>query len=100
MDYIDNLCGDNTEFREKLVNILKSEFVEEVLEYNNYLKTSDYKKAAGIVHKLKHKISLLGLEKSFYLAEQFEVNLNNKNISLQDDFENILAIMQKFVKGL
>lgn len=100
MDYIDNLCGDNTEFREKLVGILKTELIEETEEYKNLLKLKDYKKAAGNVHKLKHKISLLGLEKSFYIAEQFEINLNNDDTKLQDEFEGTLEIMQKFVKEL
>jgi hypothetical protein len=32
---------------------------------------------AQSVHKLKHKISILGLEKSCYLAEEYESNLKN-----------------------
>jgi hypothetical protein len=29
------------------------------------------------VHKLKHKISILGLEKSYYIAEEYESDQNN-----------------------
>jgi hypothetical protein len=42
------------------------------------------------VHKLKHKISILGLEKSYYIAEEYENNLNDSLIILQIEFEAIL----------
>jgi hypothetical protein len=44
---------------------------------------------AQSVHKLKHKISILGLEKS-YLAEEYESNLKNNSTNLHSDFESIL----------
>jgi hypothetical protein len=37
--------------------------------------------AAQAVHKLKHKVSILGLEKSYYLSD-YEDNLND-NSSLE-----------------
>ena len=58
---------------------------------------NDYFNAAQAVHKLKHKISILGLDKSYYIASNYEDNLNNNSIDLQNDFENILKAMQEFV---
>ena len=45
--------------------------------------------AAESVHKLKHKISILGLNKSYYIAEKFEDNLKDNSTELQSDFDAI-----------
>jgi hypothetical protein len=55
---------------------------------------------AQSVHKLKHKISILGLEKSCYLAEEYESNLKNNSTNLHSDFESILKNMQDFINLL
>jgi hypothetical protein len=95
--YLDELCGDNEKFRQKVVTILKKELPLEIDVYKKEMSKNDYCSAAQAVHKLKHKISILGLEKSYYIASNYEDNLNNNSIALQNDFENILKAMQEFV---
>lgn len=96
-EYIDQLSGDNIEFRKKIIEILKRELPEEVGTYHKQIQNKNYLMAAGCVHKLKHKISILGLKKSYYIAEQFENNLNENSTELQADFDAILTVMQDFV---
>jgi HPt (histidine-containing phosphotransfer) domain-containing protein len=100
LTYINDLSGDNLEFRTKLIGILKKELPEEIYSYSEQMANTIYSEAAQSVHKLKHKISILGLEKSYYIAEKFEANLNNNSTGLHADFENILKIMQEFVNRL
>jgi HPt (histidine-containing phosphotransfer) domain-containing protein len=99
-NYIDQLSGDNLEFKAKMIAILKRELPEEIAIYHDQLQNNDLSEAAQCVHKLKHKISILGLEKSYYIAEQFEEHLKNKSTVLQSDFEAILKVMQQFVQEL
>jgi HPt (histidine-containing phosphotransfer) domain-containing protein len=99
-NYIDQLSGDNLEFKAKMIAILKRELPEEIAIYHDQLQNKDLAEAAQCVHKLKHKISILGLEKSYYIAEQFEEHLKNKSTVLQSDFEDILKVMQQFVQEL
>jgi len=99
-NYIDQLSGDNLEFKAKMMAILKSELPEEIAVYKNQMLNDNLAEAAQSVHKLKHKISILGLEKSYYIAEQFEEHLKNKSTALQSDFETILKVMQQFVQEL
>ncbi|WP_298223978.1 Hpt domain-containing protein [Flavobacterium sp.] len=99
-NYIDQLSGDNLEFKAKMIAILKRELPEEIEIYLNQMRNNDWAEAAQCVHKLKHKISILGLEKSYYIAEQFETQLKNKNTVLHSDFEAILEVMQQFVQEL
>ncbi len=99
-NYIDELSGDNCDFKEKIIAILKKELPEEIEIYNNHIQNHDLQSAAQSVHKLKHKISILSLEKSYYIAEQFEIDLKTNKIELQSEFETILKMMNQFVSQL
>jgi len=100
MHYIDDLAGDDAPFRQKLVAILKDELPREIADYKDSLANGNLRGAAESVHKLKHKISLLGMEKSYYIAEEFEVNLKEGSTILKDDFDAILVTMQNFAEAL
>lgn len=99
-NYINQLSGDNEDFKTKVIGILKKELPEEITIYEHLIQTKKYKLASESVHKLKHKISILGLEKSYYIAEEFENNLKENSTKLQPDFETILKSMQDFVNTL
>jgi HPt (histidine-containing phosphotransfer) domain-containing protein len=99
-EYIDQLSGDNVEFRKKIIEILKRELPEEVGTYFDQIQNKNYLLAAESVHKLKHKISILGLNKSYYIAEKFEDNLKVNSTELLSDFDSIIKIMQDFVGKL
>lgn len=100
LTYIEQLAGDNSEFKAKMIAILKKELPEEIAVYKSQIQNNNWQEAAQSVHKLKHKISILGLEKSYYLAETYEENLKNGSVSFQEDFETILEAMLYFVKTL
>lgn len=100
LDYINSLAGDDDGFKAILVSTIKTELPEEIKAYNDTYSNGDLIKAAGHVHKLKHKISILGLEKSYYLAADFEDDLRNGKTALAADFDMVLATMTSFVAGL
>lgn len=97
LTYINELSGDNIDFKNRIISILKKELPEEISLYNAHKKESDFAQMYQSVHKLKHKITVLGLEKSYYLAEKYESNLKNNSTELQVDFENVLKQMQDYV---
>lgn len=100
LNYIDELSGDDLEFKTKLIEILKKELPQERKGYLEEMGDSNFLQAAQSVHKLKHKISILGLKKSYYIAAEYEDNLKNNSTNLDADFENILKSMQEFVSRL
>ena len=65
-----------------------------------YLKIKDYSRAAEKVHKLKHKISILGLEKSYEIAVEFEKNLRENNADLEGDFRIIMLNITNYLNML
>jgi HPt (histidine-containing phosphotransfer) domain-containing protein len=100
LSYIKSLSGGESEFEEKLISIIKTEFPKEKSIYYDNLNAKNYAKAADDVHKLKHKISILGLEKSYEIAVDYENNLLENSLELQDDFENILQIITNYLDKL
>ena len=104
LDYIIQLADGSQEFIDEVISVLKKEIITETETYLKSITEKNYKATAEIVHKIKHKISLLSLEKSYYIAQEFENNLKNnlKNNSntLQQEFENILDIINDYVKSL
>ena len=83
LSYIDSLSGGDKDFKQKLIDIIKKEYPEEKDIYLTNIKKGNYKQAASNVHKLKHKISILGLEKSYDIAANYEANLLEDNTDLK-----------------
>ena len=97
LSYIRELSGGDEEFEQKMLSILKSELPEEIETYQNHVENQEFKRIAEIVHKIKHKISILGLEKSYEFAVSFEEELKNDNPDRQDTFLRILQNMEEFL---
>jgi len=100
LNYIQTLSGGDKSFEDKIIAIIKSEFPTEEHIYFKNIKVQNYQLTAEIVHKLKHKISILGLEKSYNVAVAFENNLLDGSTELQVEFESILLTITNFLKQL
>lgn len=98
--YIKELSGGEISFEEKMIEIIKKEFPEEVEIYLRNFNSGNYKQAAENVHKLKHKISILGLERSYALAVNYECNLIEEINTLHEEFDNILQIIADYLETL
>ncbi|MEP1489122.1 MAG: Hpt domain-containing protein [Algibacter sp.] len=100
LSYINNLSGGDKTFEAKLITIIKSEYPEEKAVYIKNIESNNFKEAAENVHKLKHKISILGLEKSYEVANDFEENLKEDRLAGKEDFEIILNTITNFLTTL
>ncbi len=98
LNYLKEISGGDLEFEEKLLVIVKKELPEEINTYKNFLNENNFKQAAELVHKIKHKISILGLEKSYQVAIDYEEDLKQDNLNLKLEFEEILNSMISFIK--
>ncbi|WP_299117771.1 Hpt domain-containing protein [uncultured Winogradskyella sp.] len=100
LSYIESMSGGDKAFEQKLIDIIQKEFPEEKQIYFDNISAENYKEAAENVHKLKHKISILGLVKSYELAATYENNLIDMNLKGKEDFESTLQLMTIFLKTL
>lgn len=100
MDYIEQLAGDDHLFKQKFIAILQEEFPEEKKEYLNNINNELSREAALNVHKLKHKLNILGLHKSYRLAVQYEEELRLGDTRLKQDFSSILETIETYLKTI
>lgn len=98
LSYIDNLAKGDTLFAKNLMDIIKKELSAEIETYQFHLKQGDFIKTSEGVHKLSHKIGILGLEKGYKIAKEYEIDLLEKNLNLRSDFEHILDAMLLFIE--
>jgi HPt (histidine-containing phosphotransfer) domain-containing protein len=102
LNYIEQLARGDDFIRQTLIQVIKDEFPDEKEEYFECLKTNNLENIASSVHRIKHKFSILGLEKSYNSAVILEEELRNNqsNQGLQEEFENTLAAITKYLKTI
>ena len=98
--YIESISDGDSDFEKKLIEIIKKEFPEEKKTYNNNVSRRKNKLTAENVHKLKHKISIFGLEEGYRTAVEFENNLREGSYELKDEFEAILLTITNYLQKL
>lgn len=100
LKYIYDMSGGDKVFEEKMISIIKAELPKEILQFNEAIDSDELQLAAQSVHKLKHKIGLMGLDKSYLKANEFEQNLNANSQVLREEFMDILNNMTIFINSL
>ncbi|MGJ8744163.1 Hpt domain-containing protein [Polaribacter sp.] len=98
--YIEQLARGDESIKKELIDVIKTEFPEEKKDYYNSLEKKEYKKIEENVHKLKHKISILGLEKSYERANKFEHNLRDLSLEGEQDFDEILKAISDYIETI
>jgi len=97
LSYIKKLADGDVEFEANLIAILKKELPKEKEAFIESIRIKNYQNSAEHVHKIKHKISILGLEKSYDFAISFEEELKKGNPKHYDTFLNILQSIEEFL---
>ena len=100
MQYIHQLSSGDTEFEQQFITILKEEFPKEKEQFLVALNTTDYKKAAEVVHKLKHKFNILGMENAYRLSVKYEDELKANTTVLNTQFMQVMDTMETYIKNL
>ncbi|WP_166382251.1 MULTISPECIES: Hpt domain-containing protein [unclassified Polaribacter] len=100
LEYIEQLARGDESIKAELLAVIKTEFPEEKKDYYNSLENKEFKKIEENVHKLKHKISILGLEKSYEIANEFEHNLRELSLEKQEDFDKILKAITAYIETI
>lgn len=98
--YIKQIAGNDTNYQNKLLTIIKKEFPEEKAQFLLFYNAKKYQQSAEMIHKIKHKINILGLEKGYIVASDFETQLKNDKTQLFNQFLLILKHIETFLKDL
>jgi len=98
LNYIKELSGGDLDFEESILSVIKKEFPEEIELFKTNFINKNYLEASKNVHKLKHKISILGMPKGLQLASKFEDALKNNKTELYSNFLEILNKIHVYLK--
>lgn len=99
-NYIKELSGGDLTFEDKLIHVIKTEWPVEVEEYENNMGEFAFAKAALNVHKIKHKLGIVGLVDGYELAVRYEEELKVSQLDSKSQFESILKTVTDFINGL
>ena len=99
-DYIDKLAAGDEGFRNELIGIIQKELPQESDTYFKALEREDWEGLVAIVHKLKHKVSLLGMTDGYRITASYEEALRLGSWSGREEFEQILKRMITFIGSL
>ena len=100
LDYIENISRGDEGFRNRFISILKEEFPNEKKLYEKYIAEESYRHAYETVHKIKHKINVLGLAEGHALATKHEAELQDGLRSLSGEFQEVLNHIALYLKTI
>ena len=100
LKYIKDLSNGEATFENKILKIICNEFPQEVNEYYSNLELKKFTAAADNVHKIKHKISILGLESGYTTAIEHEKNLLQNSIELNEKFDAVLSNISNYLETI
>lgn len=98
LNYIKELSGGDITFEDSILKVIKKEFPAEVNLFDKNFKDKNFEEVANNVHKIKHKISLLGLKKGLELASNFEKSVKSGDLELYEDFVKILIKIRVYLE--
>ena len=98
--YIDDVAGSDADFRASFINIVKMEFPEEYQYYLKMYEEGNLTETASIVHKLKHKLNIVGLQEGYKLAVTYEEELKAGSAALHSTFLPVLDKAKEFITTL
>ena len=100
LSYLNSLSGGDKSFEEKILSVIREEFPLELEEYNENIRLKKFTNAAENVHKIKHKISILGLTETYALAEKHEELPKLSSDQLVNDFSAALNKLTDYINKI
>lgn len=100
LSYVISLVKNDFEFKSKFLAIIKAEFPIELEKYLQHMRREEPRAAAELVHKLKYRVSALGMNKSFELTEKHEERLHIGDTSLDFEFRRILKKIVAYLQNI
>ena len=99
-EYIDKLANEDQAFRNKLIGLIRQEWPQEVAEYQEQVAAQNWEKAGAAVHKIKHKISIFGLEEGYRIARQLEYQYKDGIDAPREHFDQVVEKITLYLKNL
>ena len=100
LTYINKLSDGDEAFKKKLISLLKKEFYQDKELYFQLFEKKQFTELVAIVHKLKHKLSIVGLSVDYELVAAYEKELKEEKTILHKSFIVILDKITIFLQEI
>ena len=97
LDCIYGISKDDSEFIDQFWSIVKTEWPVETEQYRQSMNIKEYKTAASVVHRLKHKFKLFGASDGHELAYLHEKSLQQDSTLYATEYNGILIELTNFI---
>ena len=91
------IAGGDMLFVKEILQVIHDELPVEILAYQQSINNIAFAEAASNVHKIKHKIAILGMDEGVILATIYENQLKKGNRNLENAFQDLLSDMTIFI---
>ena len=98
--YIEQLADGDVQFMQSCITVLKTEFVIDTDAYFEQFKQQEFYLCAKLVHKLKHKLLMLGLEGLCERIAVYEEELKQANTDFHLEFEKQIKEIKIYLNTL
>jgi len=95
--HIELICKDDTECLASFRSVMSMELPGERQLLVEAVKTQDYKLAATVVHKIKHKFSLVEMSTAYRFSVSYEKELSEGNIARQNLLDSYMDELFLFI---
>ena len=92
LKYLKQISGGDLDFENSLLTILKVEFPLEYKTIKYNFKHNNYKLLALNIHKIKHKIGMLSMDKGVDLASICEINIKE---GITEQYNDLILILDR-----
>ena len=89
------------------IPMISSQYIDDCIEKDVLLHLDNYilrpltpeelEESAKVVHKIKHKLGILGLNNGYKLAIKHEEGLKYGDVKLKEDFMGVLKTVEEFI---
>jgi HPt (histidine-containing phosphotransfer) domain-containing protein len=99
LDYLKQISGGDTDFENTMLNMLKLEFPKELNLLKSNFNDNNFMDLSLDIHKIKHKIGMLGMPKSLDLASICEKNIKEGNTEQYKELTLVLDRINVYLKN-
>ena len=98
LDYINSMAKGDAFFVKEILSVIQEELPIEYQQYCKHLDQEEWMDAAGLVHKIKHKFTIFGLEQGVAVANNHEAKLRNSNPEDNEQFIDVVNVVRDYVQ--
>lgn len=92
LDYIRQISDGDIDFEKTLLSILKLEFPAECKLLNDNFDNNNFDEVALNIHKIKHKLGMLGMHNSVDLASKCEKSIKE---GITEQYKDLILILER-----